>query len=143
MLETDLSAQLSHGQVTTAPPIATGRSAAGFPSPADEYMAPNLDLNDHLVQQPAATFFMRVSGQDLPDAAIHNGDMLIVDRSLTPRSGRLVIAILDGQMVIRRFKHQGDKTLLTSDNPEIKPIDISDDPDIYLWGTVTTIIHYA
>ena len=81
-------------------PVFTARISAGFPSPAADYEEGKLDLNKHLVKNPPATFFVRVSGDSMEGAGIHDGDLLIVDRSIEPKSGKVVIAVLDGQLTV-------------------------------------------
>ena len=77
--------------------------AAGFPSPADDYIETPLDLNDHLIEHPAATFFVRVTGESMIDAGIHDGDLLIVDRALEAGRGSVVIAVVFGEMTVKRL----------------------------------------
>lgn len=104
-------------------PLFGSAVSAGFPSPADEFIEAKLDLNELLVKHPTATFFMRVSGNSMQDYGIHDRDILIVDRSLVPTHGKIVIAVIDGQLTIKRLK-------------KIEP-----ENEIYIWGIVTYIIH--
>lgn len=122
-------------------PLALTRVPAGFPSPADDYRDRDLDLHEHLVQHPAATFFMRASGNSMTGAGIHDGDLLIVDRSIPPRSGSVVIAILDGELTVKRLKHCGDRPYLTPENPEHAPIWIDEGSTFEVWGVVVYVVH--
>ncbi|OGT88945.1 MAG: DNA polymerase V [Gammaproteobacteria bacterium RIFOXYD12_FULL_61_37] len=122
-------------------PLYASRVSAGFPSPADDYLEGTLDLNEHLVKHPAATFFVRVSGDSMLNAGIHPGDILVVDRSLTPVSGRIVIAALDGELTVKRFDQRNGRTRLLAENPAYAPIEIQDGNELHIWGVVTNVIH--
>jgi len=115
---------------------------AGFPSPADDHVEENLDLNELLIRHPAATFFVRVEGDSM-QKEIHSGDILIVDRSLTPRTGDIVIAALGGEFTVKRIKIEEDVVYLIPDNPNFKPIEVKEDETFEIFGVVTTIIHDA
>ncbi len=106
-----------------------------FPAPSDGTIATTLDLN-HLVQHPAATFFMRVSGTGMVAAGIHDGDLLIIDRSLSPVAGRLVVAALAGELVVRRLHQVKEQWQLTQPG-KLAPIS----EEFEIWGVVTTVIH--
>src|SRR5271170_4231392 len=90
-------------------PLFSSTISAGFPSPADEFIEAKLDLNELLVKHPVATFFMRVSGNSMQDCGIQDKDILIVDRSLTPTNGKIVIAIINGQLTVKRLKKTKNK----------------------------------
>ncbi|MBU0501587.1 MAG: translesion error-prone DNA polymerase V autoproteolytic subunit [Gammaproteobacteria bacterium] len=122
-------------------PLYGSKVSAGFPSPADDYLEGTLDLNEHLVKHPAATFFVRVSGDSMLNAGIHPGDILVVDRSLTPVSGRIVIAALDGELTVKRFDQRNGRTRLLAENPAYAPIEIQDGNELHIWGVVTNVIH--
>lgn len=114
---------------------------AGFPSPADDYLDKKLDLNEYLVKHPAATFFVRVSGDSMIEAGIHNGDILIVDRSLPALDGRIIIAILDGELTVKRLRKKGQQVTLVPENDLYEPIEINEFNDFEVWGVVTNVIH--
>lgn len=114
---------------------------AGFPSPADDYMEGKLDLNKHLIRHPTATFFLRATGNSMIKAGIHPGDILVVDRSLEPRHGKIVIAALDGQLTVKRLHKSAKGNFLMPENDEFKPIKIEDGNDVVIWGVVTTVLH--
>ena len=115
--------------------------SAGFPSPADDYMEGKLDLNEYLVKQPAATFFVRCTGDSMINAGIAEGDILVVDRSLTPISGKIVVAVLNGELTVKRlYKHEEYLELLP-ENPNYHPIRVNKEHDFMVWGVVTSVIH--
>lgn len=107
---------------------------AGFPSPADDYMDKKLDLNEYLIQHPAATFFCRVSGSSMEGAGIFDGDLLIVDRSVEPRHGSIVVAVVDGELTCKMLDTRNRRLL--SSNDQFKPIELKDDAGIEIEGVV-------
>ena len=115
--------------------------SAGFPSPADDYQEGALDLNEHLVNQPAATFFVRARGDSMEGAGIHDGDLLVVDRSLEAKAGRVVIAALNGELTVKRLARTEGRLRLEAENPAYGPIEFNDGDDVHLWGVVTNVIH--
>lgn len=114
---------------------------AGFPSPAEDYIEGKLDLNSHLVKHPAATFFVRVEGDSMIDAGIHPGDILIVDRSLEPADKKVVIAIIDGDLTVKRIRMKDGKVFLAPENGNYPNIHINEDMNFEIWGVVTNVIH--
>ncbi len=122
-------------------PLFVVRVAAGFPSPADDYIENTLDLNDFLIEHPAATFFVRVTGDSMTGAGINSGDILIVDRALTPRSGSVVVAILNGEFTVKRLSRLNGKIFLLPENPAYEPIEITDGAEFEVWGVVAHVIH--
>ncbi len=117
------------------------RVPAGFPSPADDYIDQRLDLNTHLIEHPAASFFVRVSGDSMIGAGIHDGDLLIVDRALKPLDGRVVIAALDGELTVKRLVFRNKRPWLVPENPDYAPIEVREGLDCIIWGVVTRVIH--
>lgn len=115
--------------------------AAGFPSPADDHLADALDLNELLIKHPVATFFLRVAGSSMINAGIHHGDILVVDRSLEPIHGKVVIASVNGELTVKRLSRTGKKLLLVAENEAFAPIEITEDVDLRIWGVVTNVIH--
>jgi DNA polymerase V len=115
--------------------------SAGFPSPAEDDMSDKLDLNELLIKRPAATFFLRVCGSSMIKAGIHHNDILIVDRSLEPADGKIVIASVNGELTVKRLCIEGKKIQLRAENDAFKPIDISDGMELHIWGVVTNVIH--
>ncbi len=115
--------------------------SAGFPSPADDYKEKKLDLNDLLIRQPEATFFAKASGDSMTGAGIFDGDMLIVDRSITAADGKIVIAVVNGELTVKRFKLVGRTAQLHAENPKYSPITLCEGDNVNVWGVVTNVIH--
>jgi DNA polymerase V len=109
---------------------------AGFPSPADDHIEGKLDLNDHLVRRPAATFFVRASGESMKDAGIFDGDLLVIDRSITSKSDDIVIASIHGELTVKRLQQSGKEWLLVPANPKF-PVIRLEGSDAEIWGVVT------
>ena len=122
-------------------PLFLERVSAGFPSPADDYLEDRLDLNHHLVKHPAATFFVRASGDSMLGAGIHPGDILVVDRSLDPANNSVIIAAVNGDLTVKRLVKTGSALLLAPDNERYRPIEIREGMDFEVWGVVTAVIH--
>jgi DNA polymerase V len=122
-------------------PIFLESVSAGFPSPADDYVEGKLDLNDYLVRNPSATFFVRVVGDSMNDAGIYTGDILVVDRSLNPKSGSIIIAIVDSELTVKRLHKTKNKIFLLPENKNYEPIEITGQMSFEVWGVVTTVIH--
>ena len=119
----------------------SGPVSAGFPSPASDYIEERLDLNEHLVKHPAATFFVRAGGDSMQGAGIFDGDILVVDRSLKPVDMSVIIAALDGDFTVKRLRISNCKATLHPENQKYRPIEITDDSDFRIWGVVTYVIH--
>lgn len=115
--------------------------SAGFPSPAEDYLEGTLDLNQYLVKHPAATFFVRVTGDSMIGAGIHAGDILIVDRSLEARDGKVVIAVVNGELLVKRLRMEKERIYLASENQDYPPLVITDLMEFEVWGVVTNVIH--
>jgi DNA polymerase V len=116
-------------------------NATGFGAPADDYMEKGIDLNEQLIRNKPATFFMRVNSNSMVGAGIHSGDVVIVDRSIKPATGHVVIAVLNGEMLIRKLdKLQGRIRLLPATN-KIAPIEVNEGSEFKIWGVVTYVIH--
>jgi len=124
-------------------PLGSAEVRAGFPSPADDHMERSLDLNEHLVRNPAATFFVRVQGESMRDAGIHGGDILVVDRSLSPGDRQIVVAMLDGDFTVKRLRRKEGRVFLEAGNDAFPPIEISENQELVIWGVVSFIIHQA
>ncbi|WP_370690816.1 LexA family protein [Methylicorpusculum sp.] len=122
-------------------PLFSGKVAAGFPSPADNYIEKTLDLNELLVQRPAATFFVRAEGESMLGAGIHPNDILVVDRSLEPVTGKIIICALNGELTVKRLKSERDVIVLGAENPAYPDIVVQDGMDMVIWGVVTNVIH--
>jgi len=122
-------------------PLFSGKVAAGFPSPADDYIEKTLDLNDLLIHKPAATFFVRAEGESMLGAGIHPNDILVVDRSIEPVVGKVVICALNGELTVKRLKSIGSEITLGAENPTYADIIVQEEIDFMIWGVVTNVIH--
>ena len=117
-----------------------GRVQAGFPSPAQGEYADCIDLNRALITNPAATFCARVIGNSMVDAGINEGDLLIIDRSLTPRDGNIAMCFIDGDFTVKRLSVRDDGIFLTPANAAYPEIPVSEDSNFQVWGVVSHII---
>lgn len=115
--------------------------SAGFPSPASDYIEKNIDINEELIPNPVSTFFIRVKGHSMKNASINDEDVLIVDRSLAVKNGDIVVAVIDGEITVKRFNKLNDSILLKAENPDYPPLVIASERDFSIWGVVTTVIH--
>lgn len=122
-------------------PFYISRVNAGFPSPAEDYIEKFLDLNEHLIEKPAATFFVKVNGDSMKEIGIRSGDLLIIDRSKTARNNSIVLAVVNGEFTVKRLIKRNGKILLKPENPEFKSIEIVDGMDFEIWGVVVHAIH--
>ncbi len=133
------AATTTHAEATL--PLYLCPVSAGFPSPADDYVEEQLNLHSYLVQNPAATFFLRAQGDSMINAGIHNGDLLIVDRSLTAAHKRVVIVALDGELMVKRLMRRGQRVFLVPENPDYAEVDITEREHVHIWGVVSYVIH--
>jgi DNA polymerase V len=117
------------------------RVQAGFPSPADDFIEQDLDLNDYLIEHPAATFFVRSIGQSMILDGIFPGDILIVDRAKSAKNNEIVVASLNGDFTVKKFCRNNQKTVLKPSNPDFKDILVGEGDDFQIWGVVTYVIH--
>ena len=113
---------------------------AGFPSPAQDYSDQAIDLNKELIRHPAATFFGRVAGDSMRDAGVSEGDLLVIDRSLQPSDGDMVVCFLDGEFALKTLRLENGRPVLYAANPKYKPIPLDDGSDFRAWGVVTYIV---
>lgn len=124
-------------------PLYANPVKSGFPSPADDFLEQKLDLNEHLIRHPAATFFVRADGDSMTGVGIYPGDILIVDRSLEPLSGRIIVASIGGEFTVKtiRCDPSEGQIVLESQNPAFAPIRIETNADFQVFGVVTYVIH--
>lgn len=122
-------------------PLLSSKVSAGFPSPADDYVEKSLDLNELLIQKPASTFFVRAQGESMLGAGIHPNDILVVDRSIEPVSGKIVICALNGELTVKRLERENEQWKLKAENPNYQDIPIYEELDLVIWGVVTNVIH--
>jgi DNA polymerase V len=113
---------------------------AGFPSPADDYVEAFLDLNEHLIEHKDATFFVQATGDSMTGAGIQEGNLLVVDRALEGRHGDIVIAVVDGDLTVKRLEKHRGKIRLVAENPAYEPIEFTDGQELTIWGVVTSVI---
>lgn len=122
-------------------PLAGTAIAAGFPSPAEEYLDLALDLNKELVKHPAATFYARVKGDSMVDAGIQDGDLLVIDKALEPKEGSIAVCFIDGEFTVKRLAVREEGVYLMPANAEFKPIRITEENEFLVWGMVAYVIH--
>ena len=122
-------------------PLASEYVSAGFPSPADDYMDTGIDLNEELIQNPISTFLLRVSGNSMNGAGIYNNDLLVIDRSLNPHPGHIVIAVIDGAFILKRLTLKNRKLYLEAEHPHYPLIDLQQYDNVQIWGVAMYSIH--
>ena len=121
-------------------PVTTGGVHAGFPSPAEDHIEGRLDLSKLVVTHPDATFFARVEGDSMKDECIDDGDLLVVDKSLKPENGNVVVSYLDGEFTLKRFQIKKGKVLLIPSNRKYPTIEVSPDNDFRVWGVAKYVL---
>ena len=109
---------------------------AGFPSPAEDHLEQRLDLNTLVIENPSATFFVRVAGESMRGIGITDGDILVVDRSIESWRNRIVVAVIDSEFTIKRFTKPNATVVLEAENPDYPPIMITEEMDFSVWGVV-------
>ena len=117
-------------------PLFASQPAAGFPAPADDLVEKSLDINDLVVENPASTFFVRVQSDSMEGAGIFSGDVLVVDRSVEAKDGKIVVAAVYGEMVVKRLKLMSNTLQLISENEAYEPISLQDNDECFIWGVV-------
>ena len=123
-------------------PFHLNKVGAGFPSPATDHLEDDIDLNAHLIKNIPSTFLIRVQGKSMNKVGIHDGDLLIVDKSLNPKSFSTVIVNINEELVVKTFIKENGQSFLTSGSKEIKDkINLTENPEILIWGVVTYVIH--
>ncbi len=122
-------------------PLFASRVPAGFPSPADDYLDRGIDLNEHLILNRESTFILRVSGWSMRDAGIFDGDEIIVDRSLPPRDGAVVVAVVDGELTVKRLRRGPGGVRLCAENPDYPDLVFREGQEVTVWGVVTRALH--
>ena len=113
----------------------------GFPSPARDFTEGTIDLNEELIPRPNSTFIVRSRGDSMIGSGIYPGDLLIVDRSLSPRNGSIIIAVLDGELSVKELKLNNDQVTLSSSNPNYSDVIVSEEMDFTIWGVCTNVVH--
>lgn len=121
-------------------PLASEKVAAGFPSPAQDYVEKTLDMNEHLIQNEAATFIVKVASLSMRDAGIDIDDELVVDRSIEAKHEDIVIALIDNEFTVKRLMIEADSRWLKAENPEFSDIHLKDGQEMIIWGVVTYVL---
>ena len=121
-------------------PLFLTPAACGFPSPAQDYVEQTIDLNQHCVSHPAATFYVKASGHSMVEEGINDGDMLVIDRAITARHGDIVLACLDGEFTVKKLQVQPVPALLPG-NPDFPPIYPQEGQELDIFGVVTFVLH--
>jgi DNA polymerase V len=122
-------------------PLYSSNVSAGSPSPADEYIEGKLDLNTYLIKNPPATFLVRATGDSMIGAGIYSGDVMVVDRSIDPKDGKIVIAAIDGHLTVKRLSKKAGRVILKAENPKHQDIILEENSDLIIWGVVTSVLH--
>ena len=123
-------------------PFHASKVGAGFPSPATDYVEDDIDLNSHLIKNIPSTFLIRVQGKSINNIGIRNGDLLVVDRSLNPKNFSTVIVNVNEELVVKSFVKEKNESFLTSGSKNLKDkINLTENPEIFIWGVVTYVIH--
>lgn len=122
-------------------PLFIANVPAGFPSPAGDYKEDKLDLNKYLIKNPAATYFVRVTGDSMVGAGIHSGDLLVVDRSIEPTDKKVVIANINGELTVKRIRIRKNKITIEPENTDFPIQEIGPETEFEVWGVVTNVIH--
>ena len=117
-------------------PLDSGKISAGFPSPAADYEDRRLDINTYLIRNPVSTFFFPVEGRSMEGAEIFAGDVLVVDRSIAPQHGHIVVAFINGERLVKRLYRRADRVALVAENRDYPPIEIHEGLDLLVWGVV-------
>ena len=123
-------------------PFHLQKVGAGFPSPATDYVEDDIDLNTHLIKNIPSTFLIRAQGKSMNNVGIYDGDLLVVDRSLDPKNFSTVIVNINEELVVKSFIKEKDQSFLTSGSKKLKDkINLTENPEIFIWGVVTYVIH--
>ncbi|MDO5672461.1 MAG: translesion error-prone DNA polymerase V autoproteolytic subunit [Actinomycetaceae bacterium] len=122
-------------------PFALERVQAGFPSPAQDYCSADIDLHEHLMPNPDSTFILTVAGNSMIGAGIHDGDQVVVDRSIRPRDGHIVIAVIDNELTVKRLRLTQDGVVLQAENPIYPDLRVCSMDQFVIWGVVTWTLH--
>nr|WP_040504930.1 translesion error-prone DNA polymerase V autoproteolytic subunit [Leucobacter chromiiresistens] len=122
-------------------PFADVEAACGFPSPAQDYETTEIDLNEHLMPNRVSTFLIRARGNSMTRAGIYDGDELIVDRSIRPEDGHVVVAVVDGEMTVKRLRVTRAGVVLSAENSRHPDIEVAELSELHIWGVVTRSLH--
>ena len=121
-------------------PMANTGVSAGFPSPADDFKELRISIDQEVVKNEEATFYARVAGQSMIGAGLDDGDLLVIDRSLEPQDGKIAVCLIDGDFTVKRLKVEKDCVWLVAENKRYKPIQVSEENELMIWGIVTHVL---
>jgi DNA polymerase V len=121
-------------------PLVSTAISAGFPSPALDFIDLSIDMNKHLIKRPSSTFYGRVKGQSMKDVGITDGDLLVIDKSITPKNDQIAVCYVDGEFTIKKIKFEQDICWLIPANDAYQPIRVTSQNDFLIWGIVTHVI---
>ncbi|WP_242928352.1 LexA family protein [Pontibacter vulgaris] len=122
-------------------PLSMPYVAAGFPSPADDYLEDKINLQSVLIRNPTATYLVRVRGESMRDARLHDGDILVVDRSVKPAEGHIIIGVVDGEFTVKQLVRLKGKLYLMPANEQYAPLELTEEMDFKPWGVVVWSLH--
>lgn len=128
---------MTGSNVSLVLPVADGGIRAGFPSPAQDYLESGIDLNKELVKNPSSTFFGRVSGDSMDGAGIEDGDLIVIDKSISASEGDIAVCFVDGEFTLKRIHIENDFVWLVPENPKYRRIKVTPDQNFMVWGVVT------
>jgi len=132
---------LSYCIIDVVLPLISGISA-GFPSPAADFIDTSIDLGKELIRNPSSTFLARVKGNSMKDIGIHDGDLMIIDKSLDCKKGMIAVCFLDGEFTVKRVRLEKNECWLIAENQNYKPIRVTADNEFLVWGIVTRVVKY-
>lgn len=121
-------------------PLFSSKVQAGVPSVAEDHIDEMIDINKHLIHNPKTTFCVKVSGLSMINAGIHEGDVLVVDSSVLPREGKIIVVAVDNMLTVKRLSYIDKQPFLMPENPDFEPIAILQNSDVHVWGVVTNIL---
>ena len=128
---------MTGSNVSLVLPVADGGIRAGFPSPAQDYLESGIDLNKELVKNPSSTFFGRVSGDSMAGAGIEDGDLIVIDKSISASEGDIAVCFVDGEFTLKRIHIENNFVWLVPENPKYRRIKVTPDQNFMVWGVVT------
>lgn len=123
-------------------PLVSSFVSAGFPSPAEDFLDIEIDLNKYLIKNKFTTYFVKVSGNSMQDIGISDGDLLIVDKSLEPKDNKIAVCFIDGEFTVKRIKIDKNCVWLVAENPDYKPFKVTDENELIIWGIVINVIKF-
>lgn len=120
--------------------LAQEKISAGFPSPADDFKELRISIDQEVVRNEEATFYARVSGESMQGAGLDDGDLLVIDRSMEPKNGKIAVCCIDGEFTVKRLKVVEDGVFLIPENPKYQPIKVTEENELIIWGIVTYVV---